>query len=78
MIRPYLKLFWILTLIMTTFYTSIIIFISFSSPIIIELWLPPEAPIETNQNIAGELMGIPYMCCTLFGPFIGGIVDKIG
>ncbi|CAD8100810.1 unnamed protein product [Paramecium sonneborni] len=72
------KIFWILTLIMTTFYTSVLIFISFSSGIIIDLWLPKDAPVEQNQEVAGELMGIPYLCCTFLSPFIGLMVDKIG
>ncbi|CAD8053468.1 unnamed protein product [Paramecium primaurelia] len=72
------KIFWILTLIMTTFYTSVLIFISFSSGIIIDLWLPADAPIEQNQEVAGELMGIPYLCCTFLSPFVGLMVDKVG
>jgi hypothetical protein len=31
---------------MTTFYTSVLIFISFSSGIIIDLWLPKDASME--------------------------------
>ncbi|CAD8178769.1 unnamed protein product [Paramecium octaurelia] len=77
-IRMFPKIFWILTLIMTTFYTSVLIFISFSSGIIIKLWLPSDAPIEQNQEVAGELMGIPYLCCTFLSPFVGLMVDKVG
>ncbi|CAD8197327.1 unnamed protein product [Paramecium octaurelia] len=72
------KIFWILTLIMTTFYTSVLIFISFSSGIIINLWLSADAPIEQNQEVAGELMGIPYLCCTFLSPFVGLMIDKVG
>jgi MFS family permease len=65
-------------LLMTTFYTSVLIFISFSSTMIIELWLPNNASLEENQKIAGDLMSIPYMCCTFFSPFVGYMVDKVG
>ncbi|CAD8185695.1 unnamed protein product [Paramecium pentaurelia] len=77
-IRMFPKIFWILTFIMTTFYTSVLIFISFSSGIIIDLWLPADAPVEQNQEVAGELMGIPYLCCTFLSPFVGLMVDKVG
>jgi len=63
---------------MTTFYTTVLIFVSFSSTVITELWLPPTNNMEKNEEIAGDLMSIPFVCCTLLSPAVGILVDKKG
>jgi MFS-type transporter involved in bile tolerance (Atg22 family) len=67
-----------MTALMTTFYTTVLIFVSFSSTVITDLWLPPTNNMERNEEIAGELMSIPFLCCTIFSPIVGLIVDKKG
>jgi MFS family permease len=67
-----------MTTIMTTFYVTVLIFVSFSSTVITELWLPPTNNLERNEEIAGDLMSLPFLCCTILSPIVGFIVDKKG
>lgn len=66
---------------MLALYMAVLTFNTFSSTIVIDLWLKklyPENSLEKNQEIAGDLMSIPYIVSSLLFPVFGLICDKYG
>ena len=74
----YEQIFWILIALMTTFYSSISIFTSFSSTFVEDLWLPPMKNSEQIINIDEGMFNLPYLCCIFLSPFVGLFIDKNG
>ena len=72
------KMFWMLTFITTIFYIDILSFLNFVSRIIVEDWLPASNKMEYNQEIAGQMMSILYISCTILLPFVGAFIDQKG
>ncbi|EGR31964.1 major facilitator superfamily protein, putative, partial [Ichthyophthirius multifiliis] len=71
-------LFWALSILTVFLYVEVITFNTFSSSILIELWLPQDNTLEKNQELAGEMMSIPYLMASFLFPLFGFICDKYG
>ncbi|EAR90770.2 MFS transporter (macronuclear) [Tetrahymena thermophila SB210] len=72
------QIFWVLTCLMVSLYITVISFNTFSSSILTDLWLPKENSVQRNQEIAGEMMSVPYIMACLLFPVFGLICDKYG
>jgi hypothetical protein len=62
---------------MVLLYSCVITFNTFSSTITIDLWLSKRFPhntLEKNQELAGDLMAIPYMIATFLFPLFGYVI----
>jgi hypothetical protein len=77
-IKRFPRVYWFLAALIMCFNACIFNFISFSGPIITDLWLPATNTLEQNETITGRLMGIPHFCCTLLSPLIGLYIDQHG
>ncbi|EGR34440.1 major facilitator superfamily protein, putative [Ichthyophthirius multifiliis] len=77
-IKKMSKLFWILTFLTIALYICVVTFNTCSSSILIDLWLPKTNLLMVNQELAGQLMGIPYIIASLLFPLFGYICDKFG
>jgi MFS family permease len=59
-------------------YINVMTFNSFSSTIIIDLWLPKTNSVEENEQTAGKMMGIPYLLGSFLFPLFGLFYDSFG
>lgn len=76
--KQFPRIYWYLATLIMCFNACIFNFISFSGPIITDLWLPSTNTLEDNETITGRLMGIPHFCCTIMSPLIGLYIDQHG
>lgn len=77
-LKTFPRMYYIIVFLITSFNATMFNFISFSSPLITDLWLSNDEDPKVNEEIAGRLMGLPYICCTFLAPMIGLFVDAYG